>query len=748
MAVIKANEVLINAKRYKIKGLVQPRLASIYPEKTVIGDYTKDDEKDLSNWIIYDQRGGILVEEMDEKTQSDRNWWSNLIDSFKGHGTLPRLATLVKADKDIDPTDFLEGGWADEAKAYNNDISDYAANTNIGNQEWGANIELIIASTDDVRAIRFYASGSEAGITKMSLHVYNGSWHTVVSDGVFTYNTWTIEALSTILDGVTRVRFKFWNNTAGDKHAYLHDVDFIQQADSGGTPRCWKNFNSQLYVGIDTEVQELDTTTNAFFMLPEKLPANILTLEASVGNNLYIGLGDTKNYWYMSTAKAFTQTNATGVTLLKHWDNKLHKMDSAGDMYACAAPNSATPNWGSSVGNLADEGIADGEINNLEVYRDASGNPIIYAATRVGLFAHDTTTAKWIETELALPQHPNSGKGVVVWHDALWVSAGLSVKRYIAATTASIAKVGLDQDDGLPAKYRGEIVKFIKGDNEYFALVDASQVTGTGYSGVYAHNGEVWECWWIAAAADKVMTSGIVSSVSARRLWYDHDGKIYYIALQRDIRNPKQITDFPYGAAGIRISPWFDAGTAHNKLAVKAKIELKDITADETAALYYRINHIYTNVDTGWNLIKLIDATELGAAYGEKAYTFASQAGLLFRSIQFRCDEARSSSDNTLSPDILKLSLAYKKRLPPTYGWEMTLDFTSGYKGRSPEQMKEDIQAIITAGLLVPFVFTHTTGATSRVAETHYVDITGFAGQESSGKDKFGSYNLSLVAPA
>ncbi len=57
--VIEPNEISLNAVRYKITGPVQRTLSSVYPDKTVIGDYTRESHPQLSAITFNDWSGGL-----------------------------------------------------------------------------------------------------------------------------------------------------------------------------------------------------------------------------------------------------------------------------------------------------------------------------------------------------------------------------------------------------------------------------------------------------------------------------------------------------------------------------------------------------------------------------------------------------------------------------------------------------------------------------------------------------------------
>ena len=80
-----ANEISLFGNRYPIEGKVKPTLASVWPEKMVTGDYTKDSGTIYSSWVMADHRGGIGVKEMREREDPNRYWWGTLNTDFKGH---------------------------------------------------------------------------------------------------------------------------------------------------------------------------------------------------------------------------------------------------------------------------------------------------------------------------------------------------------------------------------------------------------------------------------------------------------------------------------------------------------------------------------------------------------------------------------------------------------------------------------------------------------------------------------------
>ena len=101
------------------------------------------------------------------------------------------------------------------------------------------------------------------------------------------------------------------------------------------------------------------------------------------------------------------------------WDDRLWGISNAGQL------------WYSIVAGTevldAKLPLPAGSITSLFVARDAGGEPIIYAATKKGLFAHDAANSKFVQTELTLPNHPDAGKGTLRWRDSIYMPAGLGL---------------------------------------------------------------------------------------------------------------------------------------------------------------------------------------------------------------------------------------------------------------------------------------------------------------------------------
>ncbi len=727
--VINPEEVLLNAVRYPLVGQLKPRLSSLFAQKQVIGAFTKASDPRKDAWVVVgDSRGGVLQEEMDEENHPDMYWWGSANTRLKGHLFLGELATQVTNHpfKETSPTGTTDAGaaWTGDANAIDNNTATYATTT-VGTTAKSGYLQFDIASTD-IKGIEIRCGRQHSDLDQLEIDVYDGSWHVVFSGnpGLTDYRM----AWSAVYTGVTAARVRMGQSGGTiNREGYIHELWFLTSGTITITNHSWCNFNNELYVSVNAVIAKLNATGDGFTVVGAAI-TNVTDMIASLNSCMYIASGASV-YCYMSTAEAFTTTNIVGLYYWVEWDAKLFGIYNDGTIAYATTPNSATPSW-TNNGRITQ--IPAGSVKSLRVSRDAAGDDIIYAGTNLGWWAHDYTNAKWYQA-VQVPTHPNGGKGLLDWNGAMYYTAGLNVKQYIAdSSPAVVAEVGLDKIDGLPAEYNGEIVKLIDGFGEMYALVDASQSTGTGYSTIMAWDGKAWYCKWESGTADKAFHSGIVSSEFAYRLWFDWNDGIYYIPLERSIQNPLKVSTKTYATSGIFISSWFDGGwEIGNKLAAKLLINVgKNVSVDETVVVKYRTNHTNTDRDTGWTTLGTITSS------GETAYTFGSSLGEAFKAIQFRLDFARAGASTTETADVFYMVLEYRKVLPKTWGWTFTVDCSKEYARKTPDQL---ITALETAAALETMV------SLNYRATTKYVVIESIEGERMTGMTPKGNFTVTVT---
>ena len=437
------------------------------------------------------------------------------------------------------------------------------------------------------------------------------------------------------------------------------------------------------------------------------------------------------------------------------WDDRLWGISYSGQLwYSIVA--------GTEV-NDAKLPLPPGSITGLFVARDAGGEPILYAATKKGLFAHDAANTRFLQTELNLPEHPFAGSGTIRWRDSIYMPAGLGLYQYVnQAGGAVLAVVGPDRDDGVPTASRGTI-KYMSGShNELFVGVDAATApnvtsgdsisyqwqshqgatvidSDTGSSSIMGFNGVGWETKWLAATEGRSIQAMLTSSAyDEYRLWWGFDGEVKFMKVPSDIINPSFVSDFEYQASGTHETPWFNAGQSEvDKLALQLRVEVQDSSSTETVAVSYATD--YSESYTSMGTI---------TSDGITTYTFGSSAGTTFRAVKFKLSLARTTTTSTANykkktPDVVSLTLEWRKKLPAKWGHQIQVDLNSEYKSKGPKDLRKALLEAIESTTLVEFTFRDDDGGT----RNFYVDVASASGLEYSAYDERGVSTINLVEP-
>jgi hypothetical protein len=182
-----------------------------------------------------------------------------------------------------------------------------------------------------------------------------------------------------------------------------------------------------------------------------------------------------------------------------------------------------------------------------------------------------------------------------------------------------------------------------------------------------------------------------------------------------------------------------------DKLALNLRVEAQDLTADETVKVQYAVNYIeeYFDIED-----VPINASAMGAASGTYTHTFGSKVGTEFRAIKFKLTLARSAATDTglekfETPDVVSLTLEYRKKLTAKWGHTADIDLTNEYKGNVPKDLRAALVTAIESLPLVEFTFRDDAGGT----RNYYVDVMAAQGMEFTGHDERGSTTVQVVEP-
>jgi hypothetical protein len=268
----------------------------------------------------------------------------------------------------------------------------------------------------------------------------------------------------------------------------------------------------------------------------------------------------------------------------------------------------------------------------------------------------------------------------------------------------------------------------------------------TGYSLIAGYNDMGWEVKWQSARSGKGFDSIHVSDAYSKyRVWWGHNDIVHFMDLPKDIINPSEVSEFAYALQGIHETPWFNAGQSEvDKLALSLRIEAQDLTTTEKIKVEYATDYSesYTTA------VGTLDSSEMGAASGTYTYTFGSSYGTTFRSIKFKLTLDRSTATSTglekfETPDVVSLTLEYRKKIAAKWGHTVDVDLTNEYKGNVPKDLRANLISAIESTTLVEFTFRDDGGGT----RNYYVDVVAAQGMEFTGHDERGSTTIQVVEP-
>ena len=501
-------------------------------------------------------------------------------------------------------------------------------------------------------------------------------------------------------------------------------------------------------------------------------PTDSITVRMGTTDYVVVAQGDA-GYSYFSSAttvvdKKVDPDGFKATTFISFWDDRLWGISDDGQLWY-------TLTMGGTQVNDATLPVQDGYVTDLFVGRDASGEQILYASTKVGLYAHDVSNSRFVETQFQLPFHQFNGTGSVRWRDAIYNPSGLGIYKYINGNNNAVVTVmGPDRDDGVPSTYRGTVKKLVGTHTELIAAIDATTSPGavastsipwengatagipghggsviaesSGQSSIVAWNDSGWETKWVAGdgASGKAINTMLVtnSGKGDYRLWWGFDGKVYHQLIPYDVTNPSQLsatdgTDYEYEESAFHETPWFDAQQSDiDKLALKLKVEVEDASSNETVAVQYA-----TDYSDSYTTMGTITST------GTTTYTFGSSLGTGFRSIKFKLTLARESGTTSAimkkTPDVVSISLEYRKKLDAKYGHSVEVNINKTYKGKTPKQLRSALVDAIESNTLNEFTFRDDSGGT----RNYYVDVTSATGVEYTGYDERGTSRITLVEP-
>jgi hypothetical protein len=581
---------------------------------------------------------------------------------------------------------------------------------------------------------------------------------------------------------------RFWDSTLNTLYKLqltlpFNPVDTGAPSDAGvnSQVRASAVLNGGLFAAWDAKVAAFNSSTNLW-------GASLHTLGSTATDAIYYA---GKIYFaYHTGYSTFDGTSwvdtATPVDYFTTWDGKLWFISNDGTNFR---NYDTTTNTSTAGPSLIDGDVWPGDVKGLTTFYDYFGSQDVYAITKTGPFLFDATSRKWLRVPANMPRQQWGGAGFTTYRNTLYMSSGTSVYQY---TGGALSPMGLDRDWGLPSYLQGHISKMASTPAFLTALLDSTVSTpSAGYSVtnefetamfpnfassvVFPTRGYVsawvWndKGWHHLFRTSNTGTGGtwlfMGDTFNDQRLWIGANGKAYYIRLPDGIVNPLQVPGLPYGPNGYLVLPWFDGGWSDlDKLAIRLRLKVSQITSTETIVLSYAINDsnhftplLTINKDTptvgGGTLgSRNVPGTGYVEVYWSPDFTngdelvtggpgqFSPGAGMVFKNIQFKVDMQRGT-DVSKTPVLQYMTLKYQKVLDPLYGYSLSIVLEQPYRGRSVQQQAAALEAAVANKPLMEFRYRDLEG----IDQVRWVRVSRAASSNYGGSDQRGRWDLSLI---
>ena len=560
-------------------------------------------------------------------------------------------------------------------------------------------------------------------------------------------------------------RYRSWDSDCQQRfegHLVLPGLATVTAAGAAADIGIITEYSNVIYASFGTDLRSYNETTNVW--------TNVATLpdfatdevhDCRFNDTVYMAIAYDSGWTYYN-GSSFVNDTTDAKFLVRH-DERLWGIDSTGQLWWVFEP-------GETETNDAKIQLGNNSVTSMFVGYDSQGNDIIYVGTTRGLFAHDYGNRRFVETRLRLPFHPDNGKGADSWRTSMFFSAGLGVNKYdIDTSKAQVKQMGPDRDDGLPAARRGTIRQLVPSHNELLAIIDAtsiasagalfqSQVPGDadfadadqGLSHIMGWDEFGWERKWLSDNDTGSITWLHVSDAyNQYRMWWGQNQRVYHMQIPPNIINPVYVTDLPYATSGSHETPDFTGGQSEvDKLAVRLQVEVSGMTSTETVIMSFALNGSSTFTTMSSTYSSSVNASGEITSDGKVTYYFpaeAAPAGTEFRSIRFKATLARGTT-TTLTPDILKIDLEWRKKLPALWGHQVVIDMSEPYGGQTLEKMFENIRIATENNALSRFTFRNKSAddAGNSNPWVYYVDVLDLKAVEHTGNVWAGEFLLTL----
>lgn len=433
-----------------------------------------------------------------------------------------------------------------------------------------------------------------------------------INDGVGTtyssYHTgggaWKQLTVSRTLDAAaTKLEVRLYADSAIGVGCYFDDATI-----AGTTPGkivAFAEFNSLLYAAQGAVLIKMNGTGNAFTTVYE-FANSITDLEPFTDNNLYIALGTSANYYYMSTVEAFTESTAAVKTF--QFFKTVHSTTPVlwgNDGSNTIRSNTNPINGGAAWSAQTTVGTSYYSITALiqkagALYIMKTDMP--YYLSSAGAVQND------LAPELASLTSSSSGKNVKLWKNALYIPAGAQTLLQTDGTTNTFVSPALFCTN--LSDFNGSVQALAYDDMYLFAGLDNStKVEVVAGREETIDNNTDWRWHPIAEITLGGAECMFVSGVFQKRCYIASttaSDSLYYIPLPTGYGNVTADTNRKFQTGSYFITPYLHADFRN---AMKGFVKLT-CTLGHAYDVNIYVTASYEKLgDTSWTSIGNFDGT-------------------------------------------------------------------------------------------------------------------------------------------
>ena len=521
----------------------------------------------------------------------------------------------------------------------------------------------------------------------------------------------------------------------------------------------WLASSNVVAVSTDTgpEIYNLSGDPPAWSALIDTLPADLEGEIIEFSQRLFHPLGS-YGYSYQATAASVATDVPTGANdpraiCFAVWDDKIWALDIVGKLWQSTTGDAGSWTGLATVPPIV--GIGGGDppgFLQLVVYNDAGGDLTLWALTTRGAWIYDAVNDKWFATNFTYPHHYVATNGVGETERTLGIAHLDSI--YLRYERDKLAKLTMGggilqvdpfaspfEPDGPWIPHDGYFAAFTYQGFRLFVLVSAQGGAGVQSLArtIFMFDQRGWHPIATISTSDSEGANFfrvVTTSDGSKLYWHEISGtsKISYIDLTKFSGHPTLAgSTREYAASGTVELPIFNAwNSTQTKIAQQARIKLSGAGSSATVQLAYRINGsvgAYTNVGSA-----IATTDEVVIPLG------TNNTGIAFKSWQWEVTFTAPGSSN-IAPKVEYLALDYVRKEEVQRGFQVNLDLSTSYFGRSPQQMLDDIWVHMKAESWGTFAYKDDADDT----RSYLVKVMRPGGEEGTGGDTTGRYSLFLI---